>query len=77
MRNNSLAMLATIAGIGILAWFIGFFDPETCVESAQQAGWTSCESIARDRGVALWVLVGVTIAAAGYTLLRSRKRRSK
>lgn len=70
-------MLATIAGIGILAWFIGFFDPETCVPEAQQAGWTSCESIANDRGIALWVLIGITVAAASFTLIRSRKKRSK
>jgi len=76
LRNNSLAMLATIAGIGILAWFIGFFDPETCVPDVQQAGWTSCQNIANERAVALWVLIGVTIAAASFTLIRSRKRRS-
>jgi len=27
MRNNSLAMLATIVGIAILAWWIGFLTP--------------------------------------------------
>ena len=43
MRNNSLAMLATIVGIAILAWWIGFFYPTTCTPDVQQAGWTSCE----------------------------------
>jgi len=46
MRNNSLAMLATIVGIAILAWWIGFFDPTTCTPDVQQAGWTSCQEIA-------------------------------
>jgi hypothetical protein len=74
LRNNSLAMLATIAGIGILAWWIGFFDPETCSPAAQQPGWTSCESIAQDRAIALWVLLGVTLSAITITLVRRKKR---
>ena len=73
MRNNSLAMLATIAGIGILAWWIGFFDPTTCTPDAQQEGWTSCEAIARERNPALLVLAGTAIVAAAITLIR-RKR---
>jgi membrane protein YqaA with SNARE-associated domain len=68
-------MLATIAGIGILAWWIGFFDPETCVPEAQQAGWTSCETIARERTIALWVLVSVTVLGAVITLIRRPKKK--
>jgi hypothetical protein len=75
LRNNSLAMLATITGIGILAWWVGFFDPTTCTPDAQQAGWTSCESIAAERTVALWVLIGVTIIAVTITLVRGRKKK--
>lgn len=75
MRNNSLAMLATITGIGILAWWVGFFDPTTCTPDVQQAGWTSCESISQQRTVALWVLIGVTILAATIVLIRGRKKR--
>lgn len=77
MRNNSLAMLATIAGIGILAWWIGFFDPTTCTPDAQQAGWTSCEQIARERNIALGVLIAVVITSAVVTLLRWLRRRSE
>lgn len=73
MRNNSLAMLATIAGVGILAWWVGFFDPETCVPDVQVEGWTSCEQIAQERNIALWVLIGVTVVAVAITLLRRRK----
>jgi hypothetical protein len=73
MRNNSLAMLATIAGVGILAWWVGFFDPETCVPDVQVEGWTSCEQIAQERNIALWVLIGVTAVAVAITLLRRRK----
>lgn len=75
MRNNSLAMLATITGVGILAWWVGFFDPETCNPEARQAGWTSCEAIAQERTLALWVLVIVTITAVTITLVRRNKRK--
>jgi hypothetical protein len=68
-------MLATITGIGILAWWVGFFDPTTCTPGAQQAGWTSCESIAAERTVALWVLIIVTIVAVTITLVRGRKKK--
>lgn len=77
MRNNSLAMLATITGIGILAWWVGFFDPTTCTPSAQQAGWTSCEAIAAERTIALWVLITVTIVAVTITLVRGRKKKKR
>ena len=75
MRNNSLAMLATITGVGILAWWVGFFDPETCTPEAQQAGWTSCESIAQERTLALWVLIITTLVAVTITLKRRNKRK--
>ncbi len=75
MRNNSLAMLATITGVGILAWWVGFFDPETCNPEAQQPGWTSCEAIAQERTIALWVLILVTISAVTITLVRRKRKR--
>ena len=77
MRNNSLAMLATITGIGILAWWVGFFDPETCVPDKQVAGWTSCESIAQERNIALWLLIGITISAVAVTSWSSYKKRKR
>ena len=75
MRNNSLAMLATIAGIAILAWWIGFFDPTTCTPDAQQAGWTSCEQIARERNIALIVFVAIVVTSATLTLVRWLRNR--
>jgi hypothetical protein len=77
MRNNSLAMLATITGIGILAWWVGFFDPETCTPGAQVEGWTSCEAIAQERNIALWLLVGITIAAIAITSYSAFKKRKR
>ena len=73
MRNNGLAMLGTIATIGILAWWIGFFDPTTCTPSNQQQGWTSCEAIANERNIALWLLVGITVVACAAWIFRKRK----
>lgn len=70
MRNNSLAMLATIAGIGILAWWIGFFDPTTCTPDVQVDGWTSCEQIAQERTFGLVLLIAVVFLSLVATLLR-------
>jgi len=74
MRNNSLAMLATIVAIAILAWWIGYFDPNTCSPDVQQAGWTSCEEIAKDRNVALGVLIGTVVFVVSFLAIRSRKK---
>lgn len=73
MRNNSLAMLGTIAAVGVLAWWIGFFDPTTCTPGNEQEGWTSCEAIAQERTIALWLLVAVVITASAVWLFRKRK----
>ncbi len=66
-------MLGTIAAIGILAWWIGFFDPTTCTPSNQQQGWTSCEAIANERKIALWLLIGITVVACAAWIFRKRK----
>ena len=63
-------MLATIAGIGILAWWIGFFDPTTCTPGVQVDGWTSCEQIAQERTIALVVLIAVVVISLTVTLVR-------
>tara|TARA_B110000858_G_scaffold100165_1_gene115041 strand:- start:300 stop:506 length:207 start_codon:yes stop_codon:yes gene_type:complete len=68
-------MLATIAGIGILAWLIGFFDPTTCTPDVQVAGWSSCEEIANQRTIALYALIGVTIAGVLITTVLKRKKK--
>jgi thiamine monophosphate synthase len=75
LKNNSIAMLATIAGIGILAWFIGFFDPTTCTPGVQVAGWSSCEEIANQRSIALYVLIGITVAGILVTTVLKRKKK--
>lgn len=77
MRNNSLAMLATITSIGILAWWVGFFDPETCSPDAQVEGWTSCAAIAQERNIALALLIGITVFAIAVTTYSAYKKRKR
>jgi hypothetical protein len=67
-------MLATVAAVGILAWAIGFFDPETCVPGIQQDGWTSCEAIAAERQVALYVLIAIVVGVGVVTLVGKIRR---
>ena len=77
MRNNSLAMLATVTGVGILAWWIGYFDPATCKQDIQQEGWTSCESIAQTQNLALFSFIAITISAAAFVSIRSYLKRRR
>lgn len=70
-------MLATVTGVGILAWWIGYFDPETCKDDLQQAGWTSCESIAQTQNLALLFFVGTTLGAALFITIRNVIRRRR
>jgi len=74
IQNNSLAMVATVALVGVLASFIGLFDPSTCAD-VQAEGWTSCESIARDREIGSWVLLGASLLgfALAFVPRKSRK----
>ena len=72
MKNNSMAMIATVALVGILALLIGFFDPETCTPN-QLEGWTSCEAIASQRAWALWFLVALVII--GFTVSLTKKKK--
>jgi len=75
VRNNSLAMLSTIAAIAILAWWIGFFDPTTCTPDVQQAGWTSCEQIANERNLALIALIVLVVFVVSFLAIRSRRKK--
>lgn len=74
IENNSMAMVATVALVGVLASFIGLFDPSTCAD-VQAEGWTSCESIARDRQIGSWVLMSISVI--GFALSFVRRKKSK
>lgn len=74
MKNNSLAMLATIAAVGALATLIGYVDPQVCAVTATE-DWMKCEHIAAQTLTTFWVFFGIAAASlAGYLMqLRNRK----
>lgn len=74
MKNNSLAMLATIAAVGALATLIGYVDPQVCAVSAEEA-WMRCEHIAAQTLTAFWVFFSIAgLSLIGY-LAQLRKRK--
>ncbi len=74
IQNNSMAMVATVALVGVFASIIGLFDPSTCVD-VQAQGWTSCESIARERQIGSWILLGLSVLGFTVSLVRRKKRK--
>ena len=74
VQNNSMAMVATVALVGVFASIIGLFDPSTCVD-VQTEGWTSCESIARDRQIGSWILLGLSALGFAASLVRRKKQK--
>lgn len=73
IKNNSMAMVATIAIVGVVASVIGLFDPSTCVQ-AQSDDWTSCANIARDRQIGFWILLGVSVLGFAVSITRKGKK---
>ncbi|NBS62435.1 MAG: hypothetical protein EBT26_10455 [Microbacteriaceae bacterium] len=72
IKNNSLAMLATVALVGMLASAIGFFSPGYCTVP-QQDDWTSCEAIAQQRNIGSIALFVVCLV--GFTVSLSKRRK--
>jgi len=72
IKNNSLAMIATVALVGMLASAIGFFSPDYCTVP-QQDDWTSCQAIADQRAIGTIVLF--ISCLIGFTLSLSRRRK--
>jgi len=70
VKNNSLAMLATIALVAALASMIGYIDPAVC-EGIKSDGFVTCEQAAQQHIWGFWgflsfgvlVLVGGAIKA--------------
>lgn len=74
IKNNSMAMVATVALVGVVASVIGLFDPNTCVIS-QSDDWTSCTNIAKDRQIGFWVLLAVSVIGFLISItLKNQKR---
>jgi membrane protein DedA with SNARE-associated domain len=72
IKNNSLAMIATVALVGMLASAIGFFSPGYCTVP-QQDDWTSCEAIAQQRNIGSIVLFVVCLFGFAVSLSKRRK----
>ena len=74
LQNNSMAMLATVSIVGVLASVLGFFDPSTCMD-VQTDGWTSCEAIAEQRRLGSWLLMGLSIIGFSVSIVRRVKHK--
>jgi hypothetical protein len=73
IKNNSMAMIATIALVGMLASAIGFFSPDYCTVP-QSDDWTSCEAIAQQRNIGSIVLFVLCLGGFAVSLSKRRKR---
>ena len=72
IKNNSLAMVATVALVGMLASIIGFFSPDYCTVP-QQDNWTSCQAIAQQRAIGFLVLFAICLFGFAISLTKRRK----
>jgi hypothetical protein len=73
LRNDSAAMLATVALVGLGALLLAFFDTGTCVV-ADAEGFTSCQDIANQRTWAAVILGAVVVIGFSVSIIRKRKR---
>jgi hypothetical protein len=73
MKNNSAAMLATVALVGLGALLLSFFDTGTCVVPDAE-GFTTCAEIATQRIWAVWILGAVFVVGLAVSVTRKKKR---
>lgn len=73
MRNDSAAMLATVALVGLGALLLAFFDTGTCVVPDTE-GFTSCQDIANQRTWAALILGTVVVVGFSISIIRRKKR---
>jgi hypothetical protein len=73
MKNNSAAMLATVALAGLGALLLSFFDTGTCVVPDAE-GFTSCQDIANQRVWAAWILGAVFVVGLAVSVSRKKRR---
>ena len=76
IKNNSWAMIATVALVGALGSMIGFFNSKNCV-AAQAEGWTSCSAISEQQGFLLWGLLAVRVFGFGVSIARRAKKKDR
>lgn len=75
MKNNTLAMIATVALVLGPASMIGYIDPAVC-NGLKASEFVSCEVAAAQH---LWAFAGFTIFGAGtllFSFLRNKKQRA-
>jgi hypothetical protein len=73
MKNNSAAMLATVALAGLVALLLAFFDTGTCVVPDAE-GFITCQEIADQRVWAAWILGAVVVLGLAVSITRKKKR---
>ena len=73
MKNNSAAMLATVALVGLGALLLSFFDTGTCVVPDAE-GFITCQEIADQRVWAAWILGAVFVGGLVVSITRKSKR---
>ena len=73
MKNNSAAMLSTVALAGLGALLLGFFDTGTCVVPDAD-GFISCQDIADQRVWAAWILGAVFVIGLAVSVTRKKRR---
>lgn len=75
MKNNTLAMIATVALVLGPASMIGYIDPAVC-QGLPTSDFVSCDVAAAQH---LWAFAGFTLFGAGTLLLsflRHKKQRA-
>lgn len=73
MRNDSAAMMATVALVGLGALLLAFFDTGTCVIPDAE-GFTTCQDIADQRTWAAVILGAVVVIGFSVSIIRRKKR---
>jgi hypothetical protein len=73
VRNNSMAMVATVSLVGVFASVLGFFSANLCTVQ-QLDGWTSCAAIEEQRHIAALAFLLVSILGFAVSMIRIKKR---
>jgi hypothetical protein len=73
LKNNSAAMLATVALAGLGALLLSFYDTGTCVIPDAE-GFISCQEIANQRVWAAWILGAMFVGGLFISITRKKRR---
>lgn len=76
MKNNTLAMLATISIVLGIASLIGYIDPAVC-EGRQSGAFITCEQAAAQSIAGFWGFSAFGIAVLAFGTIRAAVRRRK